>query len=82
MSLNLIYMPAAALNGRKCLDASSLLLRVIGETNDEASIAEHIKNDWRPRGAYRINKVNRQSFKIGLYEKCDFERLRGKSGGT
>lgn len=75
MSPSLIYMPATTIRRKKCLDKTSILLRVVGAINDEASIADHIKNYWGPRDAYRIN---RQSYKIGFYDREDFERLRTK----
>lgn len=78
LSPSLIYMPATAIRRRKCLDGTSILMRVVGAIKVEAAIADHIKNNWRPRGAYRITKVNWQSYKIGFYEKEDFDRLRTK----
>lgn len=78
MAPNVVYMPTKATNGRACLDISSLLVRVIGETKEESQIAAFIKRKWKPRGAYRITKVNLQSYKIGFYENADFDRLQTK----
>lgn len=72
---NVVYIPAAATNGRAPLDNTSLLVRV---TSEEGSIAAFIKNNWKPRGAFRVTKANQQSFKIGFHERLDFERLQGK----
>lgn len=64
MSASTVYMPASAITGKECLDSSSLLVRVIGLICEEAQIAEYIKSNGKPRGPYRINRVNKQSFKI------------------
>ncbi|KMZ59389.1 hypothetical protein ZOSMA_69G00870 [Zostera marina] len=78
LSTNVIYMPATATNGKISLDRTSLLAKVIGGQTEEAAIAAFIKSNWRPRGVYRVTKVNQQSFKIGFHELQDFDRLRTK----
>lgn len=81
ISPNVIYMPAGATNGKSPLDITSLLVRVIGETTDDAPIAAFIKRNWKPRGTFRVTKVNHQSFKIGFHVRQDFERLQSKRWG-
>lgn len=71
-------MPATTTNGKISLDRTSLLAKVIGGQTEEATIAAFIKSNWRPRGVYRVTKVNQQSFKIGFHELQDFDRLRTK----
>lgn len=78
MSDTTIYMPARAITGKECLNSSSLLVRVIGSICEETHIAEYVKFNWKPRAPYRIKRVNKQSFKIGFYEKVDFVRLQTK----
>lgn len=78
MSANVVYMPSGAINVKECLDDRSILVRVIGETRKKARapIAKFVKNIWKSRGAYRITRVNRQSFKIGFYNVIDYDRLK------
>lgn len=77
MSHNTIYLPNMAINAKECLDQKSILVRVIGVAREEGRVAEFVKEIWRPRGAYRVTRVNRQSFKIGFYSEVDFNRLKG-----
>lgn len=54
----------------------SVLVRVIGATRKEAPVISFIKWNCKPRGAFRITKVNLQSFKVGFYNEADFEQIR------
>lgn len=68
-------MPIKAIRVDECLESRSLLVRIIGATREESPIADFIKNNWKPRGSYRITKVSHQSYKIGFHSRMDFERL-------
>lgn len=68
-------MPITAIKANECLDAKSLLVRIIGATREESLIANFVKLNWRPRGSYRITRVSHQSYIIGFYSREDFERL-------
>lgn len=39
-------------------------------------MAGFIKKIWKPRGTFRLTRVNRQSFKIGFYSEEDFKRMK------
>lgn len=61
LACNVIYMTSAAINGRPSLDSSSLLIRAIRDTCEEARLAAFIKNSWRPRKAFRREYRPRQT---------------------
>lgn len=54
------------------------MVRVIRVAREEAPLASFIKNKWKPRGAFRITRVNLQSFKVGFYKELDYARIKAK----
>lgn len=59
---NTVYLPNVAINAKECLDHNSILVKIIGVTRKEESVADFVKKVWRPKGTYKLTRVNRQSF--------------------
>lgn len=83
LSHNTVYMPSTAINAKENLDSKSLLVRVIGVAREEAKVAGFIKNIWKPRGTFRMTRVNHQSFKVGFYSEREYTpKLKQRNGIT
>lgn len=76
LSQNVVYMPNVTINSKECLDNKSILITMIGGAKEETDVATFVKNVWKLRGAFRLSRVNRQSYKVGFYNESDYNRLK------
>lgn len=72
-------MPNTAIRDTGYLNDKSVLIRLIGGEKEEEHVAKFVKNKWKPRGTFRLTRVNRQSFKVTFrifYDANDYNRIK------
>lgn len=72
MLINIIFLPKRATPSLENLNSTSILLRLVGTSFTYDEIAYHIRSVWKPLKAFKIRRVESQSFVVRFHARGNF----------